>query len=41
MAALMMIVDRPRVRMVMGRARNLTSGLTKAFTMPKMAPMNR
>lgn len=41
MAALITIVNRPSVRMVTGRDNSLTKGRTKAFTTPKIRPMNR
>ena len=41
MAALMMIVNRPRVRMVSGSDKNLTTGRISALTSPKTTPMKR
>ncbi len=40
-AALITMVNKPSVRMVTGRDNSLTSGRTKAFTTPKIRPMNR
>ena len=41
MAALMTMVNRPKVKMVTGSDSNFTMGFTSALTTPKTRPMNK